>query len=253
MALSARHPGDRRHRDAGVPGRRHLPGAGLPRIRKAILPARIRLVGGVPRCHRHVVLRQGRRRVLAHLARHLLLRRPDRADRLPPRAVPHGAALDPARTPGQARRRRRRRRERRHADHCAHGAARFRHSHRRRVRRPRRRSRAHGRIRASQARQGRRSRRIRTPHAYRPRHLLAADLGRSAHPAHAQEAVGAAGRHSPRRARQQAALPPARLFLHRQRPGARRLRQADHGLGRRDEMAVRQDHRHARADRGGRR
>ena len=36
---------------------------------------------------------------------------------------------------------------------------------------------------------------------------------------------------------------PARLLLYRQRPGARHLRQADHRLGCRDEMAVRQDRR----------
>ena len=47
-------------------------------------------------------------------------------------------------------------------------------------------------------------------------------------------------------AHQQAALPPARLFLHRHRAGARRVRQADHRLGRRDEMAVRQDRRRPR-------
>ena len=54
----------------------------------------------------------------------------------------------------------------------------------------------------------------------------------SAHPADAQEAVGAPGRHPPRGAFQQAALPAALLFVHRRRPGARRVRQADHRLGR---------------------
>ena len=63
------------------------------------------------------------------------------------------------------------------------------------------------------------------------------------HPADAEEAVGAAGRHPPCRARQQAAVPPALLFLHRQGAGARRRRPADRRLGRGDEMAVRQDHR----------
>ena len=48
----------RRHRrrlgavDAGVPDRRHLPGAGVPRPREAILPARLGVVGGVPDRHR---------------------------------------------------------------------------------------------------------------------------------------------------------------------------------------------------------
>ena len=45
------------------------------------------------------------------------------------------------------------------------------------------------------------------------------------------------------------ALPAALLFLRRQRPGARRVRQADRRLGRGDEMAVRQDRRIAGADR----
>ncbi len=44
--------GDRRAGDARVPGRRHLPGAGLPRLREAVFPARLRLVGGVPDRHR---------------------------------------------------------------------------------------------------------------------------------------------------------------------------------------------------------
>ena len=84
----------------------------------------------------------------------------------------------------------------------------------RRVRRPQRRPRSPdtcGRL--SEARQGRRPRRIRAPHPRRPRHLRAADLGGDAHPADAEEAVGAAGRHPPVGAHQQAALPPALLFL----------------------------------------
>ena len=44
---------------------------------------------------------------------------------------------------------------------------------------------------------------------------------------------------------EQAALPPARLFLCRQRAGARHLRQADRRLGRRDQVAVRQGRRRA--------
>ncbi len=169
-----------------------------------------------------VVLRQGRRPVLARLARQLLCRRAARADRLPPRAVPPGAALDP-----QGRLDRRAvvvggGEKRRGADQGAPAQTRFRRPRRRRVRRPRRRALAHSGLRAPQARHRRRPRRVRPPHPHRSRDLLAADLGGGAHPADAQEAVGAAGRHPPRRACQQAALPPARLFLHRQRPGARR-------------------------------
>ena len=68
----------------------------------------------------------------------------------------------------------------------------------------------------------RRPGRVRPPHPRRSGDLLAADLGGRPHPADAEEAVGAAGRHPPRRAQQQAAIPPALLFLHRQRAGARR-------------------------------
>ena len=100
--------------------------------------------------------------------------------------------------------------------------------------------------RPAEARHGRRPRRIRAPHPRRSRDLLAADLGRDPHPADAQEALGAAGRHPPLGAHQQAAVPPALLFLHRQRAGARRVRPADRRLGRRDEMAVRQDRRRPR-------
>ncbi len=86
-------------------------------------------------------------------------------------------------------------------------------------------------------------------HTRRSGDLLAADLGREPHPADAQEAVGAAGRYPAVRPHQQAALPAALLFLHRQRAGARRVRQADRRLGRGDEMAVRQNRRIAGADR----
>ena len=126
----------------------------------------------------------------------------------------------------------------------------FRRAPRRRVRRPRRRSRADRLRRPPEARHGRRPRRVRAPHPRRSRDLLAADLGREPHPADAEEALGAAGRYPPLGAHQQAALPPALLFLHRQRAGARRVRPADRRLGRRDEMAVRQARRRPRADRG---
>ncbi len=43
-----RHRRHRRPCHAGVPGRRHLPGAGVPRLREAVHPARLGLVGGVP-------------------------------------------------------------------------------------------------------------------------------------------------------------------------------------------------------------
>ena len=89
-----------------------------------------------------------------------------------------------------------------------------------------------------QARHRRRFRRIRTPHPHRSRDLLAADQRGKSHPRDAQEAVGAAGRHPPVGAFQQAAVPAALLFLYRHRTGARRLRPPDRGLGRRDEMAA---------------
>ena len=133
---------------------------------------------------------------------------------VPPRAVPAGAALDPRRPARPPHRHRRRRRRRRSAD--------------------RRRSRdqrdsdvrivglfddrgddrsPHDCAGVPQARHRRRSGRVRAPHARRSGDLLAADLGRGPHPADAQEAVGAAGRHPPLGAHQQAALPPALLFL----------------------------------------
>ena len=119
--------------------------------------------------------------------------------------------------------------------------------HARRLRRSRRRALArHGRG-LSQARQRRRSRRIRALDAHRSRDLRAADHRRAAHPADAAQALGAADRHSPRRARQPAALPAALLFLCRPGAGARSLRQADRRLGRRHQAGVRQDRRRARA------
>ncbi len=63
---------------------------------------------------------------------------------------------------------------------------------------------------------------------------------RGAHSRHAEEALGAAGRHPSRCARQQAAIPPALLLVYRQRAGDRCRRPADRRLGRGDEMAVRQ-------------
>ena len=57
------------------------------------------MVGSVFDRHRGIVLRQGWRPVFAGLARRLLRVRAVRADRLPPRVIPAGAALDPARAP----------------------------------------------------------------------------------------------------------------------------------------------------------
>ena len=116
---------------------------------------------------------------------------------------------------------------------------RFRHRRARRVRRPQRQPRARYLRRQPEARQGRRHRRIRPPHPRRPRAVRAADLGRDAHPRNAEEAVGAAGRHPPVGAHQQAALPPPLLFLSRRGADARRVRGADHRLGPGDEVAVR--------------
>ena len=78
--------GHRRAGDARLPGRRHLSGAGIPRLREAVFPPRLRLVGRVPDRDRRLLLRQDRRSVLARLAGQLLRRRPRRADRLSARA-----------------------------------------------------------------------------------------------------------------------------------------------------------------------
>ena len=154
-----------------------------------------------------------------------------------------GAALDPGRPADAAHRHRRRRRSRRSAGPGDARSARFRRPRDRPVRRPRRRPLAAGDRRRAQARHRRRSGRVRAADPRRPRDLLAADHGRRPHPADAEEAVGAAGRHPALGAFQQAALPPPLLLLSRQRAGARRVRPADHRLGRGDEISVRQNRR----------
>ncbi len=229
--------------DARVPDRRHLSGAGLPRPREAIHAARLGLVGGVPDRHRRVVLRQSRRHVLARLARQLLRQRARRARDLAQHPVPTGAQMDARRPPHPAHGDRRRRRIRRARDRGIAPAEGFRRQDHRPVRRSRRRPQQLRLRRRAQARHRRRSGRIRPAHARRSGDLLAADLGGRPHPADAEEIVGAAGRHPARRPHQQAAIPPALLFLHRQGAGARRVRSADRRLGRGDEMAVRQDRR----------
>src|SRR4051795_11748941 len=88
------------------------------------------------------------------------------------------------------------------------------------------------------------------PHPRRSRAVCSADLRRDAHPGDAEEALGAAGRHTPLRDHQQAALPPPLLFLYRRGAHAGRVRGADHRLGPGDEMAVRPRRRHPRAARG---
>ena len=191
-----------------------------------------------------VVLRQGRRSVLARLARQLLRRRAGGAARLSAARCSCWCGAGRARAGSTA------------APSIVGGgdrgealiealraAARLRRPHGRRVRRPRRRPLAGDDRRPPQARHRRRAGRVRAPHPRRPGDLLAADLGRGPHPADAQEALGAAGRHPAVGAFEQAALPPARLFVYRQRAGARRVRPADHRLGRGDEMAVRQGRR----------
>ncbi len=96
-----------------------------------------------------------------------------------------------------------------------------------------------GRRRHSQARHGRRPRRVHPPHPRRPDPGVAAAHRRGARAAHGAQAVGAAGRRAARRAHEPAALPPARLFLYRQRPGPRHLRQADRRLEHGDQVGVR--------------
>ena len=178
---------------------------------------------------------KARRPVLARLARQLLRRRPAGAARRSAARCSCWCGAGPRE--GRLDRRtvdRRRRRARRGADQRAASAARHRRPHRRRVRRPRRRPLA---AHAAPA-----CRKLGTvddlvEFARRTRiDLVIFSLpisAESAHPADAQEAVGAAGRHPAVGAYQQAALPPALLFLHRHGAGARRLRPADHRLGRR--------------------
>ena len=239
---------DLRHRpavDVRLPDRRYLPGAGLPRSREAIHAAGLGLVGRVPDRDRRFVLRQSRRDVLARLARQLLRQRPGGADDVAAAIVSAGAQMDARRPPHPPHRDRRRRRARRTRHRRTAAAKGFRRQDHRPVRRPRRRSQQHGLRRRAQTRRGRRPGRVRPPHARRSGDLFAADFSRRPHSADAEEIVGAAGRHPARRPHQQTAIPPALLFLHRQRAGARRLRSADRRLGRRDEMAVRQiDRRH---------
>ena len=162
-------------------------------------------------------------------------------------SVPARAQMDARRPPHPPHRDRRRRRARRARHRRAAPAKGLRRQDHRPVRRPRRRPQQRGLRRRTQARHRRRPGRVRPAHPRRPRDLLAADLGGRPHPADAEEAVGAAGRHPARRPHQQAAVPPAFLFLHRQRAGARRVRSADRRLGRGDEMAVRQADRRLRA------
>ena len=66
-----------------------------------------------------------------------------------------------------------------------------------------------------------------------------ADLGRAAPARDAAQAVGAARRHPPRRAHEQAEVPPARLFLHRQGAGDRLVRQAARRVGHRRQVDLR--------------
>ncbi len=238
-ALFRRHLRHRRVVDAGVPDRRHLPGAGLPRLREAVHAAGLGVVGGLPRRHRRLVLLQDRRDVLARLARLVLCLRPVRAHRLAQGSVLRRAQMDARRPPHPPHGDRRRRRARRQGDRRTAQAEGFRRRDHRLLRRPQRRPRRRRMRRPAQARQRRRPGRVRPPHPRRPGDLLAADRGGRPHPADAEEAVGAAGRHPARRPHQQAAVPPAFLLLHRQGAGDRRVRPPDRRLGRGDEMAVR--------------
>ena len=233
---------------ARVPGGRHLPDPRLPPPDQSDGAAGLGLVDGLSARDRRLVLRQTRRDVLPRLARrpssasacraagfarsslYTLVRRWMREGRLTRRTVivgggDAGEGLIHALRSAAGQRRARR-------SACSTTAATI-------ARRPP----AAG---FDEARHGRRLRRIRAPHPRRSRDLLAADLGREPHPADAEKALGAAGRYPAVGAFQQAAVPPPLLFLYRQRAGARRVRPADRGLGRRDEMAVRQDRRRPR-------
>ncbi len=121
----------------------------------------------------------------------------------------------------------------------AGGPARQRHPHLRHLRRPQRRPLAADRRRLSEARHGRRTGRVRPHRADRPADRRPAAHRREPPAAAFSSSCGCCRSISAFGAHQQAALPPARLFLRRQRPVPRRLRQADRRLGRRRQAALR--------------
>ena len=94
-----------------------------------------------------------------------------------------------------------------------------------------------------------RAHRVRPHRPYRHADRVAAADRRIARPAAFEEAVGAAGRHPALGAFERAAVPAARLFLHRLGADARHLRQADQRLGFGRQARLRHrllDHRHHR-------
>jgi hypothetical protein len=184
----------------------------LPHPCRPVRPALPRLVPGLPRGGRHRLLPQGRRGPLPRLARRLVSLRPGGADRPAHRARPGRAHLVARRTPAAPRRRGRRRRAGGGTDPLHPRPVRFGRDHLRHLRRPHRRSFAGpcGPCAESTTLSN-------SPAAPASISCIrAADLGGKPHSRHAEEAVGAAGRHPPVRPHQQAALPPALLFLHRQ-------------------------------------
>ena len=151
-------------------------------------------------------------------------------------------AARPGRGPADAARHRVRHRARlREPAAGARRRSRQRHPRLRRVRRPRHRAGEPSDCRPCQPRQPRCADGLLPAHAGRHADRGAAGLGGDARAAADQEALGAAGRHPPRGAGLQAALPPAHLLLRRHRAADRRPRQADHRLGRRAQVAVRQE------------
>ncbi len=130
---------DRQH--ARLPGLQPLRGAGLQRLRAELHPHRLRLEHGGGRHDGARLLRQGRRRLLARVDRHLVCGGAVDAVRRAARAFAHGQALDQGRAPQSPRGDRRRRARGRGADQSARGLDRHRYPHRRHFRRPRRRPR----------------------------------------------------------------------------------------------------------------
>ena len=108
--------GDLRHGRNGrdlLPGRRYLPGAGIPRPAAPDDADDFVLGVRVPAVHRRLLLRQARQRNFAALAHGVFLRRPRGAGRraaVPALAGARLGASGPARSPHHHRRRRRERR-----------------------------------------------------------------------------------------------------------------------------------------------
>ena len=237
--LFGSHPADLRRRDLRLPGLRDLFHRRVPVPHPSADPARSDVDAGVSGGLRDLLLRQVRRRLFPDLGGQLVQRRAcEPADR-PAGADRDGTPVGARRPPGPPGRHRRRRTGGQIPRACARERSGFRRAHLRRVRRSRRRTLAAGGRRHPQARNRRGSRPVHPPHPGRSRARVAAADGRGTGAADGAQAVGAAGGCPARRPYEPPAIPPPRLFLYRQRPGARYFRQADRRLEHVDEDAVR--------------